>query len=731
MKKILTILFICLLQNGFAQTTHYISTTGSDANNGTIGSPWKTVHYAATQVSTPGDTIYINSGTYIETQPAMIAVGVSIKGADSATTIVKSHYVANFNFGDPSDAAISFVSGTEGTNGNQSLSGITLDGDNLTGTLGIIIKLRSNVIIHNIKIKDFYINGIGYYGCSVNSNTKPNTYSTGNQLYNFTITNCTDTAETYVGGGNINICGQKDLLIHDFVLADTSRGVGANGDNIVNNRYGLGLKIYNGTSYKPSSANAGWNFHFEIPWGAGGTEIYNVKFYGGDYAIDVGGNVILDNNYTYLFDIHDNYIEDTNPSVDGTYGKYAFQIEGDHVKNIKIRNNTLKNVARMIGLNDGGGGTVATDSNIVVSGNVCMNMGLTAVNTYQSLIEINKTVSGGGIYVFSFINNTILPNSTVHASTIAITNSNCTMRNINISNNIAGNGTNGYWMTVNNTNGTFDSLILRNNDVFNNDGGYTPNFTGNAITNYINSGNITSDPLLISSTDYHLQSGSPAIGAGYNYGYGVDIGALQYTSTAPTISVSADQNITVSNTSISAVGTPYTGHTITGYSWTRTQGTGTITNPNSASTSITGMSNGVNKFQCTVTQDDGQTASATVNITVTLPTNVPPTANAGTDQTITLPTSQVTLTGSGTDSDGSIASYSWSKVSGGTATITSATSATTTVTGLAAGVYVFRLTVTDNQGATGTDDVQITVNNVVQPPNAYIKLRVPTKFINK
>lgn len=199
----------------------------------------------------------------------------------------------------------------------------------------------------------------------------------------------------------------------------------------------------------------------------------------------------------------------------------------------------------------------------------------------------------------------------------------------------------------------------------------------------------------------------------------------------PTISMGGDQNITVSNTTTSAIGIPHAGHTITDYQWTRTQGTGTITNPNSASTSITGMSNGVNKFQCTVTQDDGQTASATVNITVTLPTNVPPTANAGTDQTITLPTSQVTLTGSGTDSDGSIASYSWSKVSGGTATITSASAATTTITGLAAGVYIFRLTVTDNQGATGMDDVQITVNNVVQPPNAYIKLRVPTKFINK
>src|SRR6185437_3344597 len=265
MKKLITILFICLLQNTFAQTKHYIDPTGSDANNGTIGSPWKTLHYAATQVTTPGDTIYINAGTYIETLPAMVAVGVNIKGADSATTIIKSTYAAN-----------SLASTTEGTNGNQSISGITLDGNNLQATLGILIKCRSNVIIHNIKVKDFYINGINYLGSSVNSETKPTTYSTGNQLYNFTVTNCTDSDATWVGGGNINICGQQNLLIHDFILADTSRPEGRNGDNIINNRFGRGVKIYNGTSYKPSTTNAGWNFHFEIPWGCGGTEIYNV-----------------------------------------------------------------------------------------------------------------------------------------------------------------------------------------------------------------------------------------------------------------------------------------------------------------------------------------------------------------------------------------------------------------------------------------------------------------------
>src|SRR6476661_4575316 len=92
------------------------------------------------------------------------------------------------------------------------------------------------------------------------------------------------------------------------------------------------------------------------------------------------------------------------------------------------------------------------------------------------------------------------------------------------------------------------------------------------------------------------------------------------------------------------------------------------------------------------------------------PPNQPPSANAGTDKSITLPTNSVSLSGSGTDPDGTIASYSWSKVSGGAATINSPGSASTTISGLTQGSYIFRLTVTDNAGATGFDDVAVTVN---------------------
>jgi hypothetical protein len=686
------------------------------------------VAYATAHVSTPSDTIYINPGTYTETLPAMVAVGVNIKGADSATTIIKSHYVADWNQQEPSDAAISFVSSTEGTNGNQSLSGITLDGDNLTGTLGIIVKLRSNVIIHNIKIKDFYINGISYFGSSVNSESKPTTYSTGNQLYNFTITNCTDSSSTWIGGGNLNICGQKDMLVHDFVLADTSRSEGRNGDNIVNNTYGLGLKIYNGTSYKPSTANASWNFHFEIPNSAGGTEIYGITFYGGDCAVDIGGNVPIDYSYSLMYHIHDNTLIETNPSVNGSHGKTALAIEGVNVKNVLIDHNTFIKSVQPFGLTDGTGGASTFDSNIVFRNNVGTNLGSTASGSYMNLIEISKVFSGGSLIGLQFINNTLSPNSTVNSTAIKITNNGgSTMKNINLSNNIIPNGKNQYWLNVDNTGGTMDSLIIRNNILYNNPNSNAASFSGNAVTHYINSGNIFTDPLL--NTDGSLQSGSPAIGAAYPYGYGSDIGGVQ-TTAAPTISISGDQTITATSTGVSASGIPASGQTITGYLWSKTSGPGTqvITNNTSPSATISGLQTGTYQFTCLVTQSDGQTVSATVTITVTL-ANIPPVANAGSDQTITLPTSSVTLSGSGTDTDGTIVSYSWSIVSG-SGTITSATSATTTVTGLVAGTYVFRLTVTDNQGATGTDDMQVTVNTP-NPPDALIKFRIPHKFINQ
>lgn len=96
--------------------------------------------------------------------------------------------------------------------------------------------------------------------------------------------------------------------------------------------------------------------------------------------------------------------------------------------------------------------------------------------------------------------------------------------------------------------------------------------------------------------------------------------------------------------------------------------------------------------------------------------NNAPTANAGADKSITLPANSLTITGIGTDSDGTLTAYQWTKVSGPSATISDANKATVRLTNLVEGSYIFKLTVTDNDGATAYDEVKVTVNKAFQSP---------------
>jgi hypothetical protein len=181
----------------------------------------------------------------------------------------------------------------------------------------------------------------------------------------------------------------------------------------------------------------------------------------------------------------------------------------------------------------------------------------------------------------------------------------------------------------------------------------------------------------------------------------------------PTANAGPNQSITLPLNSInlSGNGSDPDG-SITTYAWAKVSGpAATLTNANTATLSLNDLLEGTYTFRLTVTDNKSATAFDEVNVTV-LPQiiNQVPLANAGADQTITLPTNSLNLTGSGSDPDGSISTYAWTKVSGPTATITNATSAVVSLSDLLAGTYVFRLTVTDNAGATASDDVTVKVN---------------------
>ncbi len=174
--------------------------------------------------------------------------------------------------------------------------------------------------------------------------------------------------------------------------------------------------------------------------------------------------------------------------------------------------------------------------------------------------------------------------------------------------------------------------------------------------------------------------------------------------------------------------------TIVSYVWDRISGPTNYTfgSPNTATTTLTNLAQGIYVFRLTVTDNGGATGTANVTVTVNAASNQPPTANAGSNITLTLPTNSTTLVGSGYDPDGTIVSYAWSRVSGPTTyALGSPNSATTTLNNLAQGVYVFRLTVTDNAGATGAATVTVIVNAATnQPPTANagnnITLTLPT-----
>ncbi|MDO9372914.1 MAG: tandem-95 repeat protein, partial [Ferruginibacter sp.] len=215
------------------------------------------------------------------------------------------------------------------------------------------------------------------------------------------------------------------------------------------------------------------------------------------------------------------------------------------------------------------------------------------------------------------------------------------------------------------------------------------------------------------------------------------------TNMAPVANAGPNRTITlpVTTTTLSGSGTDADG-TVVSYSWVMISGPAapSIVTPNAAVTTINNLAYGTYKFELTVTDDKGAISKDVVEVLVTSLTNVPPIANAGPDQFIISPKNNTILHGTGTDPDGTVTRYSWTKISGPQGTITSPNSADPTLKNLVPGVYVYQLTVRDNDGATSTDLVQITVgtptpaNNIAPVANAgtnkSITLPVNTTMLN-
>lgn len=271
----------------------------------------------------------------------------------------------------------------------------------------------------------------------------------------------------------------------------------------------------------------------------------------------------------------------------------------------------------------------------------------------------------------------------------------------------------------------------------------------------------------LSQSNYLIESTSPVIDKGadisaYNIktdfygkarlnGITYDIGAVEAgagtenptTNALPVANAGPDKSTTLPVNSIKLYGSGTDSDgSIVSYKWTQDSGpTAVISDGETATATISGLVAGKYSFRLTVQDDDGGTHYDNILVEVntseaessipgenapkdensipgenapedenSIPgENVLPVSNAGADKNITLPLNSVKLIGSATDSDGSIVSYKWTQYGGPTAFILDPESPATTISGLAAGTYSFRLTVQDDDGGIHYDDMLVRV----------------------
>jgi lipopolysaccharide export system protein LptC len=186
-------------------------------------------------------------------------------------------------------------------------------------------------------------------------------------------------------------------------------------------------------------------------------------------------------------------------------------------------------------------------------------------------------------------------------------------------------------------------------------------------------------------------------------------------NTPPTVEAGSDQSVSASQIVTLLGSSADSDGTVVTWQWSQLSGMPvTLINADQASASFSSPAVTVMEellFELSVTDDAGASTADRILITINPTVNSPPTVNAGIDQTV-FASQTVTLVSNSSDTDGDVVAWQWVQLSGTSVSLIDADQASlsfisppiTTVEQL-----IFEISVTDDDGATTTDQITITV----------------------
>ena len=530
-----------------AQTTYYIHPQGSNNGDGSLQNPWALLSYACTRVTTAGDTIHVLQGTYNDSNQGKPANGVHIVGdGQDVTKVIVGYRGGN---GDPF-LKYETSQGWLKDEGNQILSGITFEG-NLTAYMPVIVNFRHNVIIKDCTFRNFYFKGVGFQGhpgyewTATNflepDKKMPSYWCRGNKVLNCTFDN--NAIYTTSGRGNIEFGTQLGFEIAGCDIRQEGREAGSNGYGItfMTEGWNRGFKIHHNKIKIAPCHDRIYNFSIETWYDLDECEIYENDLQG---EVDVTGAHKRDTEYGIW--IRDNKCG--YPAI-SDHLERGFLLEAV-IDGVRITDNYLYNLSigiafAFIWSQPPTHNYESVFNDILIARNYIVNIGEKEGGwTYGGISGIGT----GGYTTGDVITNTRILNNTIVASGDYRSNTyntagivlpcGVTTRGYEVKNNLIIGFKGGYmaaapilgWATTVNENVKLDYNLIwdnanNNNSLFTTtprpeEGRYVPG------AGYSFSNNLFNNPQLTS--DYKLQSTSPAINAG------IDVG-LPFSGTAPDI----------------------------------------------------------------------------------------------------------------------------------------------------------------------------------------------------